>query len=111
MPNFYNNINLYVCASETEGTPLTILEAMAMGVPVISTDVGIVSDVLGKKGKKYILEERTKQCMKDKIKLLIDNKDEFNQLSIENLEQIKNNDWKNICLKYKMFFENNLKQG
>ena len=109
MPNFYNSINLYVCASKTEGTPLTILEAMAMGVPVISTDVGVVSEVLGEKGKKYILEERTIECLKNKIKQLLSNKQHFKEISQENLVKIKNNDWSNICLKYKKFFENSLK--
>ena len=109
MPNFYNSIDLYVCASKTEGTPLTVLEAMAMGIPVISTDVGIVSEILGEKGRKYMLEERTKECLKNKIKELINNKQDFKEISEENLVQVKNNDWEKICLKYKEFFENNLK--
>lgn len=109
MPNFYNSINLYVCASKTEGTPLTVLESMAMGIPIISTDVGIVSEVLGEKGKKYILKERSKECLKEKIKEIINKKDDFQEISKENLIQVKNNDWKNICTKYKEFFENNLK--
>ena len=31
------------------------------------------------------------------------------EISKENLIQVKNNDWKNICTKYKEFFEKNLK--
>lgn len=105
MPNFYNSINLYVCASKTEGTPLTVLEAMAMGIPVISTDVGIVSEILGEKGKKYMLQERTKDSLKNKIKELIKNKQDFKELSNENLIKVKNNDWEKICTRYKDFFE------
>ena len=37
MPGYYNQIDLYVCASLCEGTPNPVLEAMACGVPVIST--------------------------------------------------------------------------
>lgn len=109
MPNFYNNIDLYVCASETEGTPLTVLEAMAMGVPVISTDVGIVSEALGVRGKEYILEKRTKECLKDKLKKLIRNKSQFTELSKENIIQVQKFDWKNISKSYNEFFESNLK--
>lgn len=107
MPSFYNSIDIYVCASKTEGTPLTILEAMAMGVPVISTDVGIVSEVLGDKAKKYILKQRNKECLKDSIKQLIQNKEQFKEISKENIIRVKSNDWKNICLKYDEFFKNN----
>lgn len=108
MPNFYNSIDLYICASKTEGTPLTVLEAMAMGVPVISTDVGVVAEAFGKEEKQFILEERSKDALKNKIKKLIENKQYFKILSNENIEQIKKWDWKVICLKYKEFFENNM---
>lgn len=107
MPDFYNSIDLYICASKTEGTPLTVLEAMAMGIPVISTDVGLVAEVLGEKGKKYILEERTKECLKEKIRQLMNHKEEFKEISQENRLQVKGNDWKNICSQYQKFFESN----
>lgn len=110
MPNYYNSIDLYICASKTEGTPLTILESMAMGIPIISTDVGVVREVFGKKQSKYILEERSKDCLKEKIKELI-NTNSFEVLSKENLEQIKNNDWTRISLQYSEFFEKILIKG
>jgi glycosyltransferase involved in cell wall biosynthesis len=105
MPKFYNSIDLYVCASKAEGTPLTVLESMAMGIPVISTDVGIVREAFGNLQQKYILKERTKDCLKKKIKDLLNNKAEFQKLSQENLERIKDWDWKEISKEYKKFFE------
>ena len=44
---FYREADLVVLTSRNEGTPLTILEAMAAGVPVLSTAVGGVPDLLG----------------------------------------------------------------
>lgn len=109
MPEYYNSIHLYVCASKTEGTPDPILEAMACGVPVISTDVGIVREVLGDKQKNYILKERSKEELKNKIKEIINNKEILTQLSKENLEMVKNCSWEERGKKYKKFFEDNLK--
>lgn len=43
---FYREADLVVLTSRNEGTPLTILEAMAAGVPVLSTPVGGVPDLL-----------------------------------------------------------------
>ena len=108
MPKFYNSIDLYVCASKTEGTPLPIIEAMAMGVPVISTDVGIVSEAVGECNKKYILKERTKEDLKNAIKSIIKNKQEFEEISKENIEKVKQWDWKVIAQQYKEFFESNM---
>lgn len=109
MPNYYNKIDVYICASKTEGTPEPVLEAMACGVPIISTNVGIVPEAFGEKQKGFILEQRTKEELKNKIKELLNNKKLFEELSFENLEQIKSWDWKQITLKYKKFFDTNLK--
>lgn len=44
---FYAAIDLLIITSISEGTPMAILEAMAAGVPVLSTAVGGVPDLLG----------------------------------------------------------------
>lgn len=43
----YCSADLYVCSSKTECFPLTILDAMASGVPFISTNVGCVDELPG----------------------------------------------------------------
>lgn len=39
-------LDMVICASKNEGTPVAIIEAMAAGVPVVSTDVGGVADLV-----------------------------------------------------------------
>lgn len=46
MPQFYKGINCLLVISETEAHPLPVYEAMAMGVPVITTQVGDVCETL-----------------------------------------------------------------
>lgn len=43
---YYPRINVNVLTSISEGQPLTILEAMAVGVPSVSTNVGACEDLL-----------------------------------------------------------------
>lgn len=111
MVDYYSKIDVLICASKCEGTPNPVLEAMACGVPIISTNVGIVSEALGKKQQEYILEERTKECMKEKIIELIHEKDKIIELSNENLKQIGSWEWKMIAQKFDSFFEDVLKES
>ena len=109
MPEYYQKIDICLCASLNEGTPNPVLEAMAMGAAIISTDVGIVKDVLGKKQQEFIVK-RTKEDFKEKIIKLINNPELLKELSEENLHQIKKWDWKIITKDFQKFFKENLKE-
>lgn len=52
-PAIYADMDVKVITSLNEGTPVTLIEALAAGCPVVSTDVGGVGDLLegGKFGK------------------------------------------------------------
>lgn len=45
LPNFLSLAHLFVLNSEHEGTPVSILEAMAMGKAVVATNVGGISEM------------------------------------------------------------------
>lgn len=61
---FYPALDLVALTSRNEGTPLTLIEAMAAGVPVVATDAGGVVDLLGPRSvmsppdKAYVACER-----------------------------------------------------
>ena len=49
--DFYktNSVNLFISVSETEGLPVSIMEAISFGIPVISTDVGGCKEIVTEK--------------------------------------------------------------
>lgn len=109
MNEYYSKIDVLVCASLNEGTPNPVLEAIAAGVPIISTDVGIVSESLGKKQKQLILENRSIECMKEKIRYLCTHLELFHELSEENKKQLPNWTWEKKAEDAHKFFDMCLK--
>ena len=76
----YASCDLYVISSRYEGGPQSALEASAMKVPIISTDVGIVENILTKScigdilAQKYIpseddIHQGFKNCQQYEIKI------------------------------------------
>lgn len=63
---FYHRASFYICASEKEGTPNPALEAMACGMPVLSTGVGNMPDIIID-GYNGFIVERTIESIEDGI--------------------------------------------
>lgn len=68
LPCFYQGIDLYLNTSLHEGMPMTVLEAMSYGIPVVAPNVGGLEEMLedGKEG--YLVngrepEEFAKKCL------------------------------------------------
>ena len=53
----YRYLDLYVCSSDIEGGPLPVLEALASGVPVVSTPVGVATEALSMGGGFWLRRE------------------------------------------------------
>ncbi len=110
MPSYYEKIDVYICASQMEGTPNPVLEAMACGVPVISTDVGIVSNAFGSMQQQFILQDRSVAALKQALLNLYNDKSTFEKISKENLQSIKKWDWSVKAMAFKPYFDECLKK-
>lgn len=58
MLDFYHSLDVYVCASRSEGTPNPCLEAAACGLPVVTTRVGNMPELL-RHGENGLFVERS----------------------------------------------------
>jgi glycosyltransferase involved in cell wall biosynthesis len=71
--NKLKNADIFVLTSNYEGFPITILEAMSFGLPVIASDVGGVSEIVDN-SVGYLIKRGDKEGLKRALKELIDSK-------------------------------------
>ena len=63
-----NQFDVFVNVSKSEGIPVSIMEAMSFGIPVIATNVGGVSEIVKDNLTGYLLEENfTKDELVNKL--------------------------------------------
>lgn len=81
-----------VSSSRQEGLPINLIEAMALGNPIIATDVRGNNDLVqdGKNG--YLIELDDSQAMADKIIELIENTSKIYELGAESLKLVNQYD-------------------
>ncbi len=90
----FSNISLLVVSSSREGFPLVIMEAMEQGIPVLSSNVGSVSEHLidGENGFLAPIEAgKYVEFASEKILKLVDNKELYFSLSLNAREHAKMN--------------------
>ena len=54
---FYRDFDIFALSSDTEQMPLSVLEAMAAGLPVVSTDVGDVAGMVSAENTRFIVDQ------------------------------------------------------
>ena len=106
MEEFYNSIDIYVSTSNAEGNPLTVMEAMAYGLPIVSTNVGVVPELFGPKQQQYMPPAYEAEQFYSTLKKLITNPEEWADLRAENLQRITRWERSKTVAPYHDFFRN-----
>jgi glycosyltransferase involved in cell wall biosynthesis len=88
--NWLPAFDVFVLPSLTEGTPLSLLEAMAAGVPVVASAVGGVPDVVVDGVNGILVEHSNSMALMTAIKTLLDDKSLRFQLAKSGVETIAN---------------------
>ncbi|MNJ88758.1 putative glycosyltransferase EpsD [compost metagenome] len=72
---FNAGMDIICLSSDNEGTPVSLIEAQASGIPVISTDVGGVKDILKEGETGFVVPKKDAAAFSEKLQLLIENKE------------------------------------
>ena len=89
---FNAGMDIMCLTSKNEGTPVSLIEAQASNLPVISTDVGGVSDIVSQNETGFIISRKGKGEFVEKLKTLVENDDLRNKM--------KTKGWDHVHLKF-----------
>ena len=104
-PNpFYIQSDVYVQSSHREAMPMSILEALGYGLPVISTDVGGIKDVV--KGNGLLVKDNDSVAFTSAMLSLLSMSEEaFDQLRLKSLEIVDNFSSGKMASEYEKIYE------
>lgn len=108
IPVFYSYADIYVQPSLIEGFGMTILEAMACGTPVISSNGGSLPEVVGKAG--ILFDPSDSQQLGERLLTVIYNKSLQKEMKAKGFEQVKQYSWERTAKDIFLACEEALKQ-
>jgi len=73
LPRIYADLDVLVVSSNNEGTPVSAIEAMASGCPVVATRVGGLPDIIKEGETGYLVSARQPQPLAGAIVRVIEN--------------------------------------
>lgn len=100
LPAYYNASELVIMPSNYESFGIIALEAMACGVPVITTDVTGIADLFDKKHESLITSASNPIMLSRKINNLLTNKEEYQKVSREVYEKVQDLGWERVAEKF-----------
>lgn len=81
MYSFYKKVSIYCIASKQEGFPMAFLEAASYGIPIVTTPVGGIIDVIDDEKNCMIFGFNNHLELANKINRLIENNDIYETIS------------------------------
>jgi glycosyltransferase involved in cell wall biosynthesis len=86
---FYGAIDIFCLSSDSEGMPLSLLEALASGVPVVSTEVGGIPEVIesGKTG--YLVPKGSAEFLAKRILELLQDPSKAAELALSGRAMVR----------------------
>ena len=92
IPVILSIIDIFVIPSITEGSPLALLEAMAMGKPIVATNVGGIVEILRDGETGLLVPSKDPEAIAEKIVHLLRNEAESRKLGLRAREEGKKYD-------------------
>lgn len=90
------NYNLFINTTNFDNTPVSVIEAMCLGIPVVSTNVGGIPFLLENHTNALLVEKENAMAMVQAVESLVENPDLYQKLVTNGYNLVKSFDWKTV---------------
>jgi len=105
LPNYYNAADVVVMPSHYESFGMAAAEAMACGVPVITTNVAGISGLIDEKHELLITSVNNPLLLASQMELLLTDQARHRQISQDVRPKVQDLSWPNITYKVIQLYE------
>jgi N-acetyl-alpha-D-glucosaminyl L-malate synthase BshA len=96
IPEYLTASDVFVLPSLSESFGIVNLEAMASGLPVVTTKVGGLPEIVTEGENGFLVEPKNPQQLAEKILFLLKNDELRLKMSLNNREKVKQYRWENV---------------
>jgi glycosyltransferase involved in cell wall biosynthesis len=97
---YFKALDIYLIASRIEGGPKAALEAPACGIPLVSTKVGMVRDIVQHGVDGLVTEVDDRQALVQACEAIIKDADLATTLAQNGRQLAEQHSWQNIAQRY-----------
>jgi glycosyltransferase involved in cell wall biosynthesis len=98
MPQVYRDNDIFLMSSAHEGMSNAMLEAMASGLPIITTECEGAEELITDNG--IVVEEAEPAAIAEAIKRLANDRENYTETSIAARKRAKKFGWKSVAEEY-----------
>jgi len=103
MPQMYRQHDIFVSASMQEGMSNAMLEAMASGLPIVTTRCEGVEELIKDNG--FIVENAQAEQIAEAVKRLAEDRETYRYMSIAARQQAEKFSWNSVAERYLKIYE------
>jgi glycosyltransferase involved in cell wall biosynthesis len=106
MPAMYDSADIYVNSSDVDNMPLSILEAFACGLPVVTTDAGGIPYIVTDLETGLLVPRKDHQAIADSVLRLLADKDLAAKLTSQAHDECRKYEWRAVSGEWhKLYYE------
>jgi glycosyltransferase involved in cell wall biosynthesis len=89
----YANVDIMLNPTTVDNMPNSVLEALAVGIPVVTTDVGGIPYIVADNQTALLVDVNNPEMMANKVEQLIMDPDLYETLVLNGVKQVEKYDW------------------